>query len=376
MSEAKFCRRFTRSTQAALKIKIMKATVLLKAALCGVLAAACSVKPSHRWTSEEANKWYEGQGWLSGCDYIPASAINQIEMWSGSTWDPSRIDEELGWAEELGFNTMRVFLSSVVYANDPAGMKSRMKEFLSICDRHGIKPLFVFFDDCWDPESAYGPQRAPKPGIHNSGWVQDPSAARRADTTVLYKELEAYVKDIVGTFRNDSRILLWDLYNEPGNRGHKDSSIPLVRNAFRWAREAGNTQPLTVGVWHGDFKALNALQLAESDVVSYHNYSGEIEIQQHAIDTLKAYGRPVINTEYMARTRGCTFQKIMPLLKENNVAAINWGFVSGKTNTIFAWNTPLPDVEEPEVWFHDIFRQDHTPFDPEEIEVIKRCNGK
>ena len=347
-------------------------------ALTAALAiAGCSAdKASRQWTGEEATKWYDAQGWLSGCDYIPASAINQIEMWSEATWDPSRIDEELGWAQELGFNTMRVFLSSVVYQNDPSGLKTRMDEFLGICDRHGIRPLFVFFDDCWDPESSYGPQRAPKPGVHNSGWVQDPSAARRADTTVLYPQLEAYVKDIVRTFRGDRRVLLWDLYNEPGNSDYLDSSIPLVKNAFRWAREAGNTQPLTVGVWKKDFAALNALSLSVSDVVSFHSYTGKVDVMQQAIDTLKAYGRPVISTEYMARTRGCTFQKMMPLLKKNNVGAINWGFVAGKTNTIFAWRTPLPDVAEPEVWFHDILRQDHTPFDPEEIEVIKACNGK
>ena len=94
-----------------------------------------------------------------------------------------------------------------------------------------------------------------------------------------------------------------------------------------------------------------------------------------AIDTLKAYGRPVICTEYMARTKGCTFQKVMPILKENNVAAISWGFVAGKTNTIFAWDTPLPEVAEPELWFHDIFRQDGTAFSDEEVAFIKEMTG-
>ena len=212
----------------------MKKILLLSAV---VLVAACSgkqeVTPTSQWTPVQAQEWYDAQPWLSGCDYIPSSAINQIEMWSEATYDPKQIDKELGWAEELGFNTMRVFLSSVVYRNDPEGLKSRMDDFLGICNRHGIRPLFVFFDDCWDPESAYGPQRAPKPGVHNSGWVQDPSKDLRADTTALFPVLEAYIKDIVGTFRGDERILLWDLYNEPGNSGYEDSSIPLVKNVFR-----------------------------------------------------------------------------------------------------------------------------------------------
>ena len=345
-----------------------------------MILAGCSgdktVKPTEQWTPEKAQAWYDALPWLSGCNYTPANAINTIEMWSADTYDHDLIDKELGWAEEIGFNSMRTFLSSVVYKNDPEGMKDRMDDFLSICDKHGIKPMFVFFDDCWKAESYYGKQPDPKPGIHNSGWVCDPSVSLRADTTALYPVLEQYVKDIVTTFRGDDRVLMWDLYNEPGNGNHKNESIPLLKNCFRWAREAGASQPLTAGVWNEALPDLNAVQLALSDVVTYHSYNGDPAYQQHSIDTLKTYGRPVINTEYMARKHGCTFQRIMPVLKENNVGAYNWGFVAGKTNTIFAWSDPQPDKAEPELWFHDIYRQDHTPFDPEEIEVIKKCNGK
>ena len=338
-----------------------------------LLAASCSV-PAGRWSAEKANSWYAQQPWLSGCNYIPSNAINQIEMWSADTWSPELIDTELSWADELGFNTMRVFLSSVVYQNDPEGLKSRIDEFLKICDRYDILPLFVFFDDCWDPESAYGKQRDPKPGIHNSGWVQDPSKARREDTLATYPELEQYMKDILGTFGRDNRILGWDLYNEPGNSGYGYSSFPLLKNSFKWAREAAPTQPITAGVWTAGLPDFNAFQLENSDIISFHEY-GTPDKMNETIDTLAVRGRPLICTEYMARTRGSLFSTVMPILKERNVAAINWGFVSGKTNTIFAWDTPLPDVTEPEVWFHDIFRTDHTPYDPAEIEVIKRCNA-
>lgn len=346
-----------------------KLTILL------VIATLCACTPqAGRWSAEKANQWYAAQPWLSGCNFIPSNAINQIEMWSADTWSPELIDKELGWAAELGFNTMRVFLSSVVYQNDPDGLKSRIDEFLKICDKHDIVPLFVFFDDCWDPESAYGKQRDPKPGIHNSGWVQDPSKARREDTLKTYPELEKYVKDIVGTFRRDNRILAWDMYNEPGNSGYGYTSFPLLKNSFKWAREAAPSQPVTAGVWTKTLPEYNAWQLENSDVITFHDY-GNPERMSNTIDTLARRGRPLICTEYMARTRGSLFSTIMPMLREHNVAAINWGFVSGKTNTIFAWDTPLPEVTEPEVWFHDIFRTDHTPYDPSDLEVIKRCNG-
>ena len=252
-----------------------------------------------------------------------------------------------------------------------------MNDFLTICDRHGIRPLFVFFDDCWNAESSYGKQPEPKVGIHNSGWVRDPSMSLRKDTVTLYKNLSIYVKDILTTFGQDKRILLWDLYNEPGNSDQKTASLPLLRKVFEWARQVNPSQPLTAGIWNlgKDFAPLNAFQLENSDVISYHNYDPAYKHSEE-IKYLQALNRPLVCTEYMARRGGSLFSSVMPLLKANKVVAINWGFVSGKTNTIYAWGTPVPDGHEPELWFHDIYRQNKTPFDPEEIKIIKKLNGK
>lgn len=352
----------------------MKNTVKLLMTISVILSLTCCNAPSKRWSEEKANRWYAQQGWLSGCNYTTSTAINQIEMWSADTFDPETIDRELGWGEDLGFNTMRVFLSSLVWENDPEGLKDRMEVFLQICTDHGIRPFFVFFDDCWDPVSHYGKQREPRPGIHNSGWVQDPSVERRRDTLSLYPVLEAYMKDIIGTFRKDKRILMWDVYNEPGNSRHLNASIPLLKKSFEWARAARPTQPLTAAVTCQDFGDLNKIQLENSDIVCLHTYSAP-ELVKHAIDTLKTYGRPVMCTEYMARPFGCSFQSVMPLLKENNVAAVNWGFVAGKTNTIYPWGG-AESYQEPDVWFHDIIRVDGTPFSEEEVKLIRQINGK
>jgi hypothetical protein len=296
-------------------------------------------------------------------------------MWQNESFDAATIDKELGWAEELGFTTMRVFLSSVVWNAEPAVFKKNIDKFLTISASHKIRPMFVFFDDCWKPESAIGKQDAPKPGVHNSGWVQDPSVSLRADTAKLFPVLEKYVKDILTTFKNDNRILLWDLYNEPGNKGHGIESLPLLKNVFKWAREVNPSQPLSAGIWYFDHPELNIFQIQNSDVITYHNYSNPKE-HELLINVLKTHDRPLICTEYMARRNDSKFQNIMPLLRKNNVGAINWGFVSGKTNTIFAWDEPLPEAKEPVLWFHDIFRQDKTPFDPAEIEVIMKSTGK
>ena len=327
------------------------------------------------WSKEKASSWYAAQPWLSGCNFQPSTAINQIEMWQAESFDAPTIDKELGWAEELGFTTMRVFLSSVVWKNDEEGFKQRINQFLAISSKHNIKPLFVFFDDCWNAESFIGKQPNPKPGVHNSGWVQDPSVSLRKDTVKLFPLMEKYVKDILTTFKDDKRILMWDLYNEPGNGGHGITSLPLLKNVFKWARQVNPSQPVSAGIWYFDCNELNVFQIENSDVITYHNYS---VVKEHdaLIKCLKMQDRPIICTEYMARRNNSRFDNIMPLLKQNNVGAINWGFVSGKTNTIFAWDEPIPSGEEPKLWFHDIFRKDKTPFDQNEINIIKTLNGK
>lgn len=325
------------------------------------------------WSIEKANAWYKEHKWMTGANFIPSTAINQLEMWQAPTFDPGTIDRELGWAESIGFNTMRVFLHSIPWKADSAGFKKRMDEYLGIADKHRIKTIFVFFDDCWNKIPVAGLQPAPKPGIHNSGWMQDPGQPLSADTT-LFPFLERYVKDVMTRFAKDKRILLWDLYNEPGNSGKKDSSLPLLKKVFSWARAVNPDQPLSVGLWAWNLESYNTFQLSNSDVITYHNYE-EPNWHQRVIELLKASGRPLICTEYMARTRNNRFSNTLPLLQRYNVGAINWGFVAGKTNTIYAWDTPISDGGEPIEWFHDIFRTDGTAYRQDEVNLIRKLNS-
>lgn len=333
------------------------------------------IKPTRPvWTKEQANEWYKQWGWLRGSDFIPSTAINQLEMWQAETFDTLTIDRELGWAENIGMNSMRVYLHHAAWEIDREGFKKRMKQYLAISDRHHISTLFTIFDDCWNPTYQTGKQPDPKIGIHNSGWLRDPGDHIQSDST-LTKTLETYVKDVLTAFKDDKRIVLWDLYNEPGNSGYGNNSMALLKKVFQWGREINPSQPLSVGYWNDDLKELNQFQLENSDVITYHNYS-KPENHKALIDSLRKYGKPLICTEYMARTRGSLFGNIMPLLKQENVGAYNWGFVSGKTNTIYAWDNPMPDGKEPEIWFHDIFRRDGKPYDEMELKLIRSLTGK
>jgi hypothetical protein len=349
--------------------------------------------PSQKWTEAQAREWYAKQPWLVGSNYNPASAINELEMWQADTFDPKRIDLELGWAEDLGMNTMRVYLHDLLWQQDAEGFKRRLDAFLAICAKHKIRPMLVLFDSVWDPNPQLGKQRAPRPGVHNSGWLQSPSTKALQDPAE-YPRLEAYVKGVVGAFARDERILAWDIWNEPDNlnggsygqlepKNKVELVLALLPQAFAWAREAGPQQPLTSGVWKGDWSTpekmtpMDRLQIEQSDVVTFHNYDSPTELERR-INWLKRYNRPLICTEYMARGNGSFFMGSLPVGKVHNVGMINWGLVQGKTQTHLPWDSwERPYIDrEPSIWFHEIFRTDGTPYIPEEVDFIKRMTGK
>lgn len=202
--------------------------------------------------------------------------------------------------------------------------------------------------------------------------MQDPGQPASLDTTI-YPGLEKYVKDVLTSFAHDKRILLWDLYNEPGNSGKGDGSLVLLSKIFQWARESNPDQPISAGLWDWGLEKLNTFQLINSDIITYHDYQ-EASLHKQVVQVLKANGKPLICTEYMARTRNSRFSTVLPMLKNGQVGAINWGFVAGKTNTIYAWDSPYPDGSQPIEWFHDIFKKDGTPYREDEVNLIKKLN--
>lgn len=369
--------------------------VFMAAALMAVgLRTRVTWAQTARWEEGRANAWYAQQPWLIGSNYVPRSAINQLEMWQEATFDPAQIETELAWAEALGMNTMRVFLHDLLWQQDATGFQKRIDQFLTIASRHHIRPLFVLFDSCWDPLPHLGPQHPPIPGVHNSGWVQSPGARALADTS-QYPRLKAYVQGVVAAFATDDRVLLWDVWNEPGadNAGnYPKEEVPdkaarvtaLLPQVFEWAREAKPRQPLTSGVWAVDTSPdganlgeLQRIQLRESDIISFHNYSWP-EFFRRQVRWLKKYNRPVICSEFMARSAGSTFDTVLPIAKEEAVGAINWGFVAGKTQTYLPWESWRHPciLEEPPVWFHEVLRPDGTPYRQAEVDLIRRLAGK
>jgi hypothetical protein len=374
--------------------------------LAFVLLQSCSSKPEpptteatvinenqgrEIWDKQKANNWYAEQPWLVGSNFNPSTSINQLEMWQAESFDTLTIDRELGWAASIGMNSARVYLHDLLWAQDSIGMLERMDTFLEIASRHGIKPMFVLFDSCWDPFPKTGKQRDPKPHVHNSGWVQSPGANALKDST-QYPRLERYVKGVVGHFRQDERVLAWDIWNEPDNDtgpsyrkvdlpNKLEYVLPLLEESFVWARSANPDQPLTSGVWLGDWSAhetltpIQKVQLEQSDVVSFHNYDGPEEFEKR-IKWLQRYERPMLCTEYMARPNGSTFQGFLPIAKKYNVAMYNWGLVDGKTQTKYPWDSwEKQYTAAPKEWFHEVFHTDGTPYRKEEVALIRELTA-
>ena len=328
-----------------------------------------------RWTEQRAREWDAARGWQCGFNYLPASAVNSTEMWQAETFDLPRIETELGWARDIGFNSVRVFLQYLVWEHDGDGLLHRLDLFLNAAHERGLSVLPILLDDCaFSGRLPYlGPQDAPTPGVHNSGWTASPGLNKITDRA-CWPALRAYANSVVGRFAQDTRILAWDIYNEPGNGIPKEiyyeTTLPLVRETFDWVRGANPVQPLTVGAWNTHLPEVENLALELSDVVSFHEYNS-VQDMEAFLARLRKANRPLLCTEWMRRGFGSEFATHLPHWKREHIGCFFWGLVNGKTQTHIPWDTP-PGAPEPPVWFHDLLRSDGTPYDAAEIALIKQ----
>jgi hypothetical protein len=346
-----------------------------------VLAALASAR--EQWTPEQATSWAADQPWMAGGNYIPRNAINQLEMWQAETFSPATIDEEFGWAEKIGYTTMRVFLHDLLWQQDAPGFITRIEAVLALAEKHHLRLMLVFFDACWDPNPHLGAQRAPKPHVHNSGWMQSPGRAVLADPA-KQDALKDYVVGIVSHFKADRRVVLWDLFNEfdNGYRGKDtDQVLRLAAKAKEWALSADPSQPVSFCIWENcaapaeKLSPAQRFQVENSDVITFHAYTDPARTSE-SIAALRRYHRPLICSEYMARPTGSTIIDILPLFKKEHISAYQWGFVDGKTQTKFPWDSATKAYgDEPPVWFHDLLHGDGTPYNAAETALIRTLTG-
>ncbi|UYO00926.1 MAG: cellulase family glycosylhydrolase [Devosia sp.] len=339
-----------------------------------------------RWSVERANAWYAGQPWLVGANFVPSTASNQLEMWQAESFDAVTIARELGWAADIGMDTMRVFLHDLLWHTDRDGFCDRIERYLDIAAGKGISTMLVLFDSVWNPDVALGAQPEPRPGVHNSQWVQGPGRAL-ADRS-QWSRLRHYCEDVASTFGQDERVIVWDVWNEPSNlNGGRFTEVEnkraliseLLPQVFQWVRSAGPSQPLTSGVWSGETLYDDAharIQIENSDVISFHDYQTPDKLEAKLLGLPR--DRPLFLTEFMARTPGSTFETILPIARREKIASYCWGLVAGRSQTLYPWDSwANPYVSAPpDPWFHDVFHADGRPYRADEVNLIRAETGR
>ena len=364
-----------------------------------VLLVCCTrAEARDRWTAEEANAWYAKQPWLVGCNFSPSTAINQLEMWQADTFDPETIDRELGWAAKHRVHQRSRLSPQPPLGAGPGGIPRPARQVPGNRRQARHRRNAGSAGRRLGSPAQAGQAADPRPHVHNSGWLQAPGAEILRDPA-RHDQLKPYIVGLIGHYRNDHRVQAWDLFNEADNPNRNSYGVDgfktelpedvkaematkLMAKLFVWAREAGATQPLTAGLWRDDWSSddrltpFNKLMLDESDVISFHCY-GPPQAMKDRVSELRRFGRPLLCTEYMSRGSGSTFDPIMGYLKEQNVAAYNWGLVDGKTQTAYPWETWQKQyTAKPDLWFHEIFWADGRPYDAKEVEYIKSVTGK
>lgn len=332
-------------------------------------------EPNGRWTIEKANAWYAKQPWILGCNYVPTYAVNQLEMWQKSTFDPKIIDEELALMAKTGMNTVRVFVHDLLWKEEKTDFYANINTFFDLCEKHAIRVGFNFFTNGGKEPSVRGPQPLSPPKVHNGEWRQTPGKERVMHKPENWGWMEDYIMETMEYFRNDPRILFWDLFNEPYNSGDRHHTLGFLRLLWTWARRIETPIPLTSAIQGMHLTPIAVFLAENSDILSFHCYSNA-KTMEKLVTLLSEFRRPLICKEWLARgSRNCTVFDILPIFKKYRVGALNWGLIPGKLQTQYPWGWD-ETKGEPEVWFHDLYREDHTPYDPKEIELFRKLSER
>lgn len=350
-----------------------------------------------RWSKERIWQWYNSRPWMRGCNYMSADCANRIDQWQALGFEQrlKTTDEELALAAKTGFNTIRIILEYVVWKEEHDSFLERFDRYLDVCAKHGISCMVVLANDCMPPRSPFW--KMPYVGEQQYDWGYhggkkvsqhghhtEPAPHFYLDDPESREDYFRMVREMVTRYKDDPRICVWDVYNEPGNSRRDPITMPNVKALFELIREIDPSQPLTAAVWRTPsserepFSAVEQYVLEQSDIISFHSYSS-YESNIRLIKRLKKEGRPIMNTEWLGRIFGNRVFELFPLFYLEKIACFNWGFVAGKYQTYEPWEGTWQNYEKglaPDVdftkWFHDLYRPNHRPYDPKEIELIQR----
>lgn len=349
-----------------------------------------------QWSKERIWDWYDKELWLRGCNFMGSDCANRIDQWQELGFEErlKTADRELKLAAETGFNTVRLILEYIIWKEDHDAFMKRLDRYLNTAYKYGIRCMLVFGNDCMlpkdDPNShLHAGEQHFDIGYHGGRKRSQHSSLNTEPGYSLLDEpdevehIYRWVEEIIDTYKNDPRVVVWDLYNEAGNTRRGELTKPHIKRFFEIARDVAPMQPLTSCVWrmNGDpnqkLADVERFALEHSDIISYHNY-GDYVTNVKIIANLKRLGRPILCTEWLGRVQHNTVQEIFPLFFVEKIGCYNWGFVAGKYQTYEPWENIWEayysgrriDYDFTK-WFHDLYRFNLRPYDPGEIDLIK-----
>ncbi len=354
-----------------------------------------------KWSEERAWKWYNSRPWIRGCNFMSSDCANRIDQWQSLGFEErlATTERELELAAQTGFNSIRIIPEFIVWREEHDGFMERFERYIEMAARYGISCMVVLGNDCMQPKlEGWKPQTLGEQhydwGYHGGRKLSQHGTFNvpgyhLLDEPELAAEHYEMVREIVTKYKDDERIVMWDVFNEPGNSNRGNMSLPHLKKYFEIIREIDPIQPLTVGIWRDFSKLSDMSELSDilrysvenSDIISYHNY-GSYQNNIVIINELKKLGRPIVNTEWLARCMHNNVQEMFPLFFIERIGCYCWGFVAGKYQTYEPWNSVWDRYEKnPDIdydftkWFHDLYRPSLHPYDPREIEIIKRFSA-
>ena len=354
-----------------------------------------------RWTPEEAWQWWDARPWIMGINYVP-SCTPGLSIWQPDTREDALkvVRPELDLLQELGFNSVRMFIGMNWWVLDGDAHLDFLDEFLDELKKRGIGMMPVIGNDCVnfgrpkDPtiRRPVGPQKFDL-GYH-SGHANSPFTGEKEEVGWTYWDEEEYRGLCIGyleamfrRFGQDPRIDIWDIWNEPGNSNRHGLSIPYLKQSFEIARSYDPIAPLTAGCWRyppnygidmrQQLEEIERVAIDLSDIVSFHQYSNFRDVQA-TVAMLEREKRPMANTEWLHRIFDNFVQDNLPLYFEKKIASYHWGLVAGNSQHYLPWEDIRGRKElDYTRWQHDIFRHDgKTPYDPEEIALFKSLGAR
>jgi hypothetical protein len=317
-----------------------------------------------RWTVTRAHEYMQSYGVIKGCNFVPSYCKSPMQHFIDFREDIIR--KELGYAKKAGLNSIRLWIPCFAWQSDRQTFYQVLDKYLEICNEMQFSIMatltcYSIKKDTFQEKLEVKPQRF-YPGVHIQPLEIEGIYRREADDWPVIRE---YYQEITKRYGDNRTIIVWDLYNEAWEKDRD-----LQEHLFQWVREVDPGQPLTACWGAHDY----------SDVITFHTYQppggkkrdelpGLLSFEEE-INYALSYNRPVLCTEWLARTFGNNFQNVLPVFAAYNIGFYFWGLVAGSGQYRFPWNWP-EGAPEPYLWFHEILYPDGHPYKREEIDMIR-----